>query len=356
MKRRNALLLFLFGLLATLAVLGLLAGFVPQTEGPELRRRANPRVVSLGPADLPAPILPLGDGVRQWAVRAPAADAAAAPPQRDARAPSGGGSPQAPPLRTRVGEPGGFAPLLPLDGASPPLLLGSLPPRYGDALDNGGRPLRWLAAPGALAGYSPLRPRTPQRASDPPPFTGEDDTPAALSARAARYRRLVENFSRRYNLDTDLVYAIIHSESDFSPTLVSGKSAMGLMQILPDTASDEVHRYLYGRRGEISFDELRVPETNIRYGTAYLHILLTRYFAGVEDELAREYCAVAAYNMGPNRFLRLYGSTDEAAVARINAMSAAELYADLTSRLPVRETRFYVAKVQRMKNHYAALR
>ena len=45
-----------------------------------------------------------------------------------------------------------------------------------------------------------------------------------------------------------------------------------------------------------------------------------------------------------------------AAVARINTMSATELYADLTSRLPARETRFYVAKVRRMKDHYAALR
>lgn len=110
------------------------------------------------------------------------------------------------------------------------------------------------------------------------------------------------------------MYAIIHSESDFSPGLISDKSAMGLMQLLPSTASDEVHRFLYGRPGAVSFNELRVPEINIRYGTAYLHILLTRYFSGVHDPLAREYCAVAAYNMGPNRFLRLYGATNEEAV------------------------------------------
>ena len=50
MKRRTALLLLMLGLLTALLVLGLLAGFVPQTEGPELRRRANPRVVSLTPS------------------------------------------------------------------------------------------------------------------------------------------------------------------------------------------------------------------------------------------------------------------------------------------------------------------
>ncbi len=177
-----------------------------------------------------------------------------------------------------------------------------------------------------------------------------------LPSRAGLYRELIESFAKRYNLSIELVYAIIHSESDFSPTLVSSKSAMGLMQLLPSTASDEVHRFLYGRRGEISFEQLRVPEINIRYGTAYLHILLTRYFQDVRDPLAREYCAIAAYNMGPNRFLRLYGSNNDAAVETINAMSADELYADLTNRLPVRETRYYVAKVRRMKQHYAALR
>ena len=40
-------------------------------------------------------------------------------------------------------------------------------------------------------------------------------------------------------------------------------------------------------------------------------------------------------------------------MARINALSADELYEDLTRRLPVRETRAYVAKVRRMKHHYA---
>ena len=60
-----------------------------------------------------------------------------------------------------------------------------------------------------------------------------------------QYRELVERFAKRYNLSVELVYAIIHSESDFSPTLVSSKSAMGLMQILPGTASDEVHRFFF---------------------------------------------------------------------------------------------------------------
>ncbi|MDE5878620.1 MAG: transglycosylase SLT domain-containing protein, partial [Desulfovibrio sp.] len=255
-----------------------------------------------------------------------------------------------------------LAPLVALDGASAPQLLAVEPFRASDALDMDGRPLRWQDTGGLMAAYRPLPPVAPRATAPAKPAAlpaPEVPSPRALadvgaSAKAHRYQELVENFARRYNLNTALIYAIIHSESDFSPTLVSGKSAMGLMQLLPSTASGEVHRFLYGRRGDIGFDDLRVPEINIRYGTAYLHILLTRYFQNVSDPLAREYCAVAAYNMGPNRFLRLYGATSEEAVARINAMNADELYEDLTRRLPVRETRAYVAKVRRMKHHYAA--
>lgn len=238
-------------------------------------------------------------------------------------------------------EPPDLAPLLALDGVSMPLLMAAQPSGYGDALDTRGRPLRWLAAEAWLEGYTPVNLRAAEEKKSVAGMLASDwREGGGLPARARRYQQLVENFSRRYNLSAELVYAIIHSESDFSPGLISDKSAMGLMQLLPSTASDEVHRFLYGRPGAVSFNELRVPEINIRYGTAYLHILLTRYFSGVHDPLAREYCAVAAYNMGPNRFLRLYGATNEEAVDRLNAMSTEALYEDLTLRLPIRRDAF----------------
>lgn len=376
MMRQKTLVILLLSLGSTLLLLGLLAGFLPQSEGSEMRRKASHIVVNLRPEDFPAPIVSQGDGTRLWAVRAAVSreDTAglarnALPTDLDAdedriiRFERSG-------VRLDTGDddlffgeeaaPLDLAPLLALDGVSAPLLWGAQPRRYGDALDAAGRPLRWLAAETVLTGYTPLDARPARSAVDE---RAREILPgqsylggSGLFGRARRYQQLVENFASRYNLSAELVYAIIHSESDFSPGLVSHKSAMGLMQLLPSTASDEVHRYLYGRPGDVSFEELRVPEINIRYGTTYLHILLTRYFSGVHDPLAREYCAVAAYNMGPNRFMRLYGKSSEEAVAKINAMSAEELYEDLTGRLPVRETRFYVAKVQRMKGHYAEMR
>lgn len=250
-----------------------------------------------------------------------------------------------------------LAPLLAQDGATTPRIYAAMPKDWQDALDLDGHPVRWRLPDNLLAGYSVFRPsKAPVVESAKAEIVHAPRLPRmSPSERAAHYRELVNNFARHYNLSSDLVMAIIHSESDFKPTLVSNKSAMGLMQLLPSTASDEVHRFLYGRRGQVSFEQLRVPEINIRYGTAYLHILLNRYFPNVKNRSVQEACAIAAYNMGPNRFLRLYGRNDESSVAKINSMTEEEFFADLLRRLPVRETRYYVEKVRRMKQHYSSL-
>ena len=69
MLRRKTLVILSLSLGGGLLLLGLLAGFVPQSEGPDVRRQASAHVVSLRPEELPEPILPLGDGTRLWAVR-----------------------------------------------------------------------------------------------------------------------------------------------------------------------------------------------------------------------------------------------------------------------------------------------
>lgn len=249
-----------------------------------------------------------------------------------------------------------LAPLLNHEGSGSVALSAPFAIEFGEAFDESGKPLRWHVPENALSAYNV--PRQWPFAQPKDRIAAEPRFASALaklapSGRARGYRALVESFSKRYNLNSSLVMAIIHSESNFSPGLVSNKSAMGLMQLLPSTASDEVHRFLYGRRGQVNFEQLSVPEINIRYGTAYLHILNNRYFADVKDAGIREACVIASYNMGPNGFLRLYGSTPGQAIEKINSMSPSEFHADLPRRLPVRETRFYVEKVRRMKQHYA---
>lgn len=325
--------------------------------GPVIRRAASDRIRLVGKDDLPAQIVNAGSEDRIWAIRAPAQAANPVPALGDAcqfildapgvvaEALSCGRQ------RPRLV----LAPLLAQDGSNEPQLFTALSPEHGDVLDSFGKPLRWHMPDNVIAGYSKPRPQ-PFPPLEPLPRNPQYERALARlapSSGAKAYRSLVESHARRYRLNADLVMAIIHSESNFAPNLVSPKSAMGLMQLLPSTASGEVHNFLYGRRGQVSFAELSQPEVNIRYGTAYLHILHSKYFNNVRDGQVREACVIAAYNMGPNGFLRLYGPNPQAAIAAINNMSAQEFYADLPNRLPMRETRFYVEKVRRMKQHYA---
>lgn len=332
----------------------------------QVRMPASNYMRALDDRDYAVEIENAGDGQRSWAIRGEAAknifesefiwaaqfvlDAPAM--VAAALAPASGVT-----VAARERTPHLLAPIFDNDGASMPGLYAALPFDYQDPLDMEGRPVRWLLPEHRLIGYSLLPPPKPPVKEEPapPPRPLPRMGRLSVSARASHYRELVENFAKKYNLNASLVMAIIHSESDFSPALVSNKSAMGLMQLLPSTASGEVHKFLYGRRGQVSFNELRIPEINIRYGTAYLHILLNRYFSNVKNRDVREACAIASYNLGPNRFLRLYGRTNEQAVENINDIGEAEFYNDLQRRLPARETRFFVQKVIRMKNHYSAL-
>ncbi len=339
----------------------------------ELRLPATNYLRVVEDSQRPANIENNGDGMRVWAMRRDAdaafldrafveafqfiADAPGIVAMESAKHVAGSFHRPMENSHTVEANSGTLAPLLHQDGASAPRLFASVAYGRDDALDLSGRPLRWVMPENLLAGYSLFRP-APQEKQEAEPALIEVAEDAPLppprsSGRESHYRELVENFAKRYNLSVELVMAIIHSESGFTPTLVSNKSAMGLMQLLPSTASDEVHRFLYGHRGQVSYEQLSVPEINIRYGTAYLHILFNRYFQDILNGDVRESCAIAAYNLGPNRFLRLYGATNGQAVEKINSMSAGEFYADLPRRLPARETRYFVNKVRRMKEHYS---
>ena len=324
-----------------------------------LRRQAQHDYVSLTETDLPAQIESSSIDGRVIAIRRPVNKKAVSPALSEALR-FIGDSPHIVAVADspRTGRRRVLTPLVNLEGSGLAALSAPLALEFGEAFDESGKPLRWQVPENALSAYNVPR-QWPFAQPEPRPAASPGLAAAlaklAPSGRARDYRALVDSFAKRYNLNTSLVMAIIHSESNFSPGLVSSKSAMGLMQLLPSTASDEVHRFLYGRRGQVNFEQLSVPEINIRYGTAYLHILNNRYFADVKDASIREACVIASYNMGPNGFLRLYGPTPGQAIGKINSMSAEEFHADLPRRLPVRETRFYVEKVRRMKQHYAGM-
>ena len=89
-----------------------------------------------------------------------------------------------------------------------------------------------------------------------------------------RYESIVVSHAGNYDLPPTLLAAVIYTESKFDADARSDAGAVGLMQLLPDTA-----RGIAVRTGGDGFVEsdLLDPEINVRYGSWYLRHLLDRY-------------------------------------------------------------------------------
>lgn len=130
---------------------------------------------------------------------------------------------------------------------------------------------------------------------------------ATVSASVTQWNTYISEASQLYNVNADLIRAVIQCESGGNPSARSGVGAYGLMQLMPGTA-----KYLGCRNpGD--------PRSNILAGTKYLRQMLDRY--GGNHELA-----LAGYNWGP-------GNVDK---VKNNA--------NWKSRLP-RETKKYINDV-----------
>ncbi len=169
---------------------------------------------------------------------------------------------------------------------------------------------------------------------------------------AKPFKRTVERYAAQFKLPKELVYAIMHTESGFNPTLISHRNAHGLMQIVPTTAGNEVNSWL-GRKGQPSRAELLEPHTNILYGTTYLHLLLTRHLRNINDKTSREYCAIAAYNIGSSNMLKVFGKDWPTAFKAINALTPQEVKQALLAKLPAKETQVFLTRVLSMRDHFS---
>lgn len=142
------------------------------------------------------------------------------------------------------------------------------------------------------------------------------------------YREIVRREAAVYDLDENLVYAMIKAESDFDAQAKSSAGALGLMQMTPGTFEwmqtklEETH----------DTDALFEPKVSIRYGCALIRLLLDEY----EDLTV----ALAAYNAGMGNVT--------------SWLSDAEYSADgvTLKAIPFGETRHYVERVLRYKENY----
>ncbi|MCK4413834.1 MAG: transglycosylase SLT domain-containing protein [Candidatus Eisenbacteria sp.] len=168
-----------------------------------------------------------------------------------------------------------------------------------------------------------------------------------LQRRGARHRSLVGCYATKFGVDPDLVMSVIEVESAFNPRAISPAGALGLMQIVPESAGRDALELCPDLPNPLPREAYFDPETNIRLGCAYLHILEHRRFAGVRDRLSRRHMTLAAYNGGAGSVARALAGTNRTAdaVRAANAMDDQAVYEQLRTHLPQRETRTYLLKV-----------
>lgn len=104
------------------------------------------------------------------------------------------------------------------------------------------------------------------------------------------YKEIVSVYSEKYNVEENLVFALIKAESNFNSEAVSHRDAIGVMQIMEETAKDVANKNSIKIENENIKQELLKIDNNINIGTKYLSTLLEKY--------KNKEIAVAAYNAG----------------------------------------------------------
>ena len=112
-----------------------------------------------------------------------------------------------------------------------------------------------------------------------PAVSMEGSTASALPTGAGDLSAFMDRAARKYDVDPRLVSAVAEVESGNDPSAVSGAGAIGVMQLMPDTAA---------ALGVDPYD----AEQNIEGGTKYLRQMLDSFGGDVRK-------ALAAYNAGP---------------------------------------------------------
>ena len=87
------------------------------------------------------------------------------------------------------------------------------------------------------------------------------------------YSEIVSTYAEEYNVEENLIYAVIKAESNFDSKAVSNREAIGLMQIVEETAIDVAKRNQIEIDTENITEELLDIDNNINIGTKYLSIL-----------------------------------------------------------------------------------
>ena len=148
-----------------------------------------------------------------------------------------------------------------------------------------------------------------------------------------RYQTYVSKAAQEFDVEPSLIYAIIHTESNFDEKATSPAQAKGLMQLTDDTLEWALRRA--DEAGRYTSDDLYNPSINIRYGV-YVRSLLREQFDHDDTVLA-------AYNAGQGRVHEWLGN------------SAYSSDGITLHTIPFPETTTYIRRVNAARAHYQQL-
>ena len=141
------------------------------------------------------------------------------------------------------------------------------------------------------------------------------------------YSEIVSVYAEEYDVEENLIYAVIKAESNFESQAVSNRDAIGLMQIVEETAIDVAKKNNIDIDTENIEEEILDIDNNINIGTKYLSTLLTQY-GNIE-------VALAAYNAG-------IGTVNNWIEKQVIQADGSDI-----ENIPYKETNNYVRKILR---------
>lgn len=144
--------------------------------------------------------------------------------------------------------------------------------------------------------------------------------PPPVISRGAGYASLIGQVAGKHALDPRLIQAVVAVESSYRYDTVSEKGAIGLMQVMPETAARFGHFALLD------------PRDNLEVGTRYLSTLLRRFNGRLD-------LALAGYNAGEGAVLRYGGTIPPYPETQRYVQRVLEYYRQLRSTVPARRCR-----------------
>ena len=150
-----------------------------------------------------------------------------------------------------------------------------------------------------------------------------------------KYEEVISAYAQKYSVEENIIFAVIKAESNFDSNALSNKNAIGLMQLMEQTAKE------IARKNDIELNYNNVKEDlcnidkNIDIGTKYISILLEKY--------KNKEVALAAYNAG-------IGTVDNWIDKGIIKEDGSNI-----ENIPYKETNNYVRKILRDYKIYQEL-